>query len=95
MSAYMIVSQNLKDPAAYEAYKAAVPAIVKRHGGEYLVRGGAHEVLEGTWDPKRLVLFRFPDKASVHAFLNDPEYAPFKKLRQQIADTDVVVVDGV
>ena len=95
MSAYMIVSQNLKDPAGYEAYKAAVPALIKKHGGEYLVRGGAHEVVEGNWDPKRMVIFRFPDRAAAHAFLNDPDYAPLKKIRQRVADTDIVLVDGV
>ena len=95
MAAYMIVNLDIKDPAAYEKYKAEVPALVRKHGGEYLVRGGSFEVLEGNWNPVRLVLFSFPDKASVHAFMNDPEYQPLKKLRQRIAETDAVVVDGV
>ena len=95
MAAYMIVNLNVRDPAAYEKYKAEVPALVRKHGGEYLVRGGSFEVLEGNWHPVRLVLFRFPDKTSVHAFMNDPEYQPLKKLRQRIAETDAVVVDGV
>lgn len=42
MPAYMIVNIRLSDPAAYEACKAAVPALIAKHGGEYLVRGGAH-----------------------------------------------------
>lgn len=95
MPAYMIVSLNVRDAAAYEKYKAEVPALIRRHGGEYLVRGGAHEVLEGAWNPGRLVLFRFPDKKAVHAFMNDPDYQPLKKLRQQVADTDSVVVEGL
>ena len=95
MPAYMIVNITLRDPAAYEAYKAAVPALISRHGGEYLVRGGAHEVLEGKWQPSRLVLFRFPDRAAVHALMNDPDYLPFKALRQRVADTDAMVVDGL
>ena len=94
MPAYMIVDLNIKDPAAYEKYKAEVPALIRKHGGEYLVRGGAFEVLEGNWRPHRLVLFRFPDKAAVHAFMNDPAYSPLKKLRQEVAETDSVVVEG-
>ena len=81
MPAYMIVDVNLADPAAYEDYKAKVPALIARHGGEYLVRGGAHEVLEGSWQPTRLVLFRFPDRAAIKAFMADPDYAPLKTLR--------------
>jgi len=95
MPAYMIVNITLRDPAAYEAYKAAVPPLIAKHRGEYLVRGGAHDVLEGQWQPSRLVLLRFPDRAAVRAFMNDPDTLPFKALRQRVADTDSVVVDGL
>jgi uncharacterized protein (DUF1330 family) len=95
MPAYMIVDLDVKDATAYEEYKARVPALIARHGGEYLVRGGAHEVLEGKWQPHRLVMFRFPDKAAVHAFMDDPDYLPLKKLRQSVAETDCVVVQGL
>ncbi len=95
MPAYLIADVALTDAAAYEPYKAAVPAIVARHGGEYLVRGGDFEIIEGTWTPTRLVLFRFPNRAAIHAFLDDPDYAPFKALRLRLATTDSVAVDGV
>ena len=95
MTAYLIVDVNIKDVAAYEEYKAKVPAFIRKHGGEYLVRGGAHEVLEGDWRPTRLVLFRFPDAASIRAFVSDPEYQPLAALRQRIADTDMVLVEGL
>ena len=45
MSAYMIVNLLVKDPEAYQAYKAQVPALIRKHGGEYLARGGACEVM--------------------------------------------------
>ena len=95
MAVYLIVDVDVKDPATYEDYKAKVPAFIRKHGGEYLVRGGAHEVLEGDWRPTRLVLFRFPDRAAVKAFVDDPEYQPLAALRHRIADTDMVMVDGL
>jgi len=95
MAAYLIVSIDVRDPVAYEDYKAKVPAFIRKHGGEYLVRGGAHEVVEGDWQPKRVVVLRFPDRASARAFLADPEYQPIAALRQRIADTDMVMVDGI
>ena len=69
MTAYLIVDVAIRDPQRYEDYKQKVPALIARHGGEYLVRGGAHEVLEGTWQPSRLVLFRFPSRDAIKAFL--------------------------
>lgn len=95
MPAYLIVNITIKDPAAFERYRAAVPAIVHKHGGQYLVRGGNCEVLEGDWRPQRLVLFQFPDMAAIRAFDNDPEYQPWKALRRQSAQTDLVAVEGV
>ncbi len=95
MPAYMIVNLDVRDAAAYEAYKRDVPALIERHGGEYLVRGGEHEVLEGNWKPSRLVLFRFPNRAAIRAFMADPDYAPLKTLRQRIATADAVAVDGI
>ena len=61
MAVYLIVDVDAQDPSALERYRAEVPAFIRKHGGEYLVRGGAFEVLEGDWRPSRLVLFRFPD----------------------------------
>ena len=92
MSAYMIVNLEVKDPVAY---KAQVPALIRKYGGEYLARGGACEVLEGDWRPGRLVLFRFPDMQSIQALQVDPEYQPLKALRQKEAYTEAVAVEGV
>jgi uncharacterized protein (DUF1330 family) len=95
MTAYLIVDIAIKDPARYEDYKRAVPALIARHGGEYLVRGGEFEVLEGDWRPTRLVLFRFPDRTSIRAFFADPDYRPWAELRHAIADSSLVAVDGL
>ena len=95
MTAYLIVDVAIRDPQRYEDYKQKVPALIERHGGEYLVRGGAHEVLEGTWQPSRLVLFRFPNRDAIKAFLADPEYQPLAAVRHSIADSSLVAVDGL
>jgi uncharacterized protein (DUF1330 family) len=94
MSAYMIVNVDVKDPSVYEEYKARVPALVRKYGGEYLVRGGKFVILEGDWKPSRLVIFRFPDITSAQTFYNDPEYQPLKALRQRVSKMEIVVVEG-
>lgn len=95
MTAYLIADVAIRDPQRYEEYKQKVPALIARHGGEYLVRGGAHEVLEGDWQPTRLVLFRFPSRAAIKAFMADPDYQPLAALRHAIADSTLVAVDGL
>lgn len=95
MAAYLICDVDIRDKERYEAYKREVPALVAKHGGEYLVRGGEHEVIEGDWNPVRIVLFRFPDRAAIHAFFADPAYRPLAELRHSIADSRLVAVDGI
>jgi uncharacterized protein (DUF1330 family) len=95
MTAYMIVDVDVNDPEGYERYKSEVPALIAKHGGEYLVRGGEFEVLEGEWQPTRLVVFSFPNRQAIHDFVNDPEYAELKALRQSTASSSLVAVDGM
>jgi len=91
----MIVNVDVKDPSAYEEYKNKVPTLVKKHGGEYLARGGRFVVLEGDWKPSRLAVFRFPNIASAQALYDDPDYQPLKALRQLVSKMDVVVVEAL
>ena len=42
MSAYMIVNVDVTDADAHEEYRRKAPSIVRKHGGEYLARGGRH-----------------------------------------------------
>jgi uncharacterized protein (DUF1330 family) len=94
VSAYLIVDLDIHDPVGYQKYREGVPALIAKHGGEYLVRGGEFEVIEGDWRPHRLVLFRFPDRQAIRDFFADPDYAEFKNIRFKTAKTAAVAVDG-
>lgn len=95
MTAYLFVNIQVKDPAAYAEYRQGVSPLIHKHGGEYLARGGAAELLEGDWTPSRVVLLKFPDMAALKAFLNDPEYQPLMDLRQRAAETQMLAVEGI
>ena len=60
MPAYVIADVTVTDPATMEEYRKQVPATIAKYGGRYLVRGGAHQTLEGEWKPSRLVILEFP-----------------------------------
>jgi uncharacterized protein (DUF1330 family) len=95
MVAYAIIDLDVHDQAGFEEYQKSVPTFVAKHGGRFVVRGGEFEVLEGNWKPHRLVLLRFPDRASIRAFLTDPEFETLTKLRRKTTDTTIVAVDGI
>jgi uncharacterized protein (DUF1330 family) len=91
---YLIIDVDIHDEAGFEGYRKAVPTLAT-YGGEYLVRGGEFEIIEGDWRPHRLVLFRFPDRGAIRAFFADPRYAELLGLRQRTADAVIVAVDGI
>jgi uncharacterized protein (DUF1330 family) len=94
MTAYLIANITVHDAERYKEYVANVPALIEKHGGRYCVRGGDPEVLEGSWTPSRFVVLEFPNREAVLALYNDPEYQPYKRLRQSATDSNLIVVDG-
>jgi uncharacterized protein (DUF1330 family) len=95
MPAYLIVETDIHDPEQYKQYTSAVPATIAQFGGRFVVRGGAHEVLEGDWDPTRLVMLEFEDMATLKRWFASPEYQAVKALREGAATLRVVAVEGV
>lgn len=95
MTAYVINDMVITDPALFEDYKRLSPPTVAAYGGRFLARGGALAPVEGGWSPKRLVILEFPSMAQAQAWIDSPEYAPAKALRQRASTSRMVVVDGV
>ena len=95
MSAYLVAHLNITDPKAFEAYRAAVPDVIARFGGTYLVRGGAVETLEGEWRVPRLVIIAFESMAQAKRFYDSPDYQEILPLRLAAAQGEVVLVEGV
>ncbi|MCE1251939.1 MAG: DUF1330 domain-containing protein [Anaerolineae bacterium] len=94
MSAYVFLEIEVTDPEVYEAYKKLSPAAIAAYGGKYLVRGGKSEVLEGDWQPQRIVILEFENTERAKAWLNSPEYRPAWEKRKQSAKTRSVLLEG-
>jgi len=95
MPAYLIVDIEVKDPERYAEYIKLTPATIAKYGGRFVVRGGRHEILEGSWQPKRFVIVEFESVERAKAWWNSEEYRGPKALRQSAAATNMVVFEGV
>ena len=95
MPAYIIVDSDVTDPERYEQYKAATPAAVAAGGGRFLARGGEVVVLEGEWQPSRVVVLEFEDLAAAKRWYESQAYQEAKKLREGAASFQMVAVQGV
>ena len=57
---YVIAQLKVTNPENYKKYVAKVSEVVKKFGGEYLVRNGEYQVVEGEDNFPRLVIIKFP-----------------------------------
>ena len=94
MPAYLIAHITVHDPAVFAQYRDQVTPIIERHGGRYIARGGATEIVEGSVAP-RLVVVEFPDMATARAFYHGAEYAPAMALRKSCSTADIVIGEGL
>ncbi len=94
MTAYLYGNIEIHDPVLYEDDRAVVPALIAAHGGRYLVRGGAVEVLEGEGKALRQVILEFPDMASLKSFYDSPGYTAARAIRQKASNGTLVAIEG-
>jgi uncharacterized protein (DUF1330 family) len=95
MPAYILVDVQVNDPQRYARYMALTPAAVAAAGGEFIVRGGKHEVLEGEWQPSRVVVLRFPSYDKARAFYDSELYSAARAERLgATARFNMVLVEG-
>jgi uncharacterized protein (DUF1330 family) len=94
MPAYLIVDLHIQDRAVFEEYRKLVPATIEKYGGRYVIRGGALEVLEGEWQPKRIVVLEFPSIEQARRWYDSEEYQQPKALRLACARSNVILVEG-
>ncbi len=59
MTGYAITQIEVTNPEDYKEYLAKVTDIVKKFGGEYLVRGGEFKCLKGNGNIQELWLLNF------------------------------------
>ena len=96
MPTYMIVTAQIKDRQKFiDGYGQAAAALVAKFGGRYILRGGGAQLLEGDFGAgASMVISQWPDRASAETFWNSSDYAEVKKLREGLADCQVILIDG-
>lgn len=95
MAVYFIVKIELKDPEKYKDYLAVVPKIIENYGGKAIVRGGKTETLEREPENRRMVILEFPSQVKAEEFYYSKAYQDAKKLRENIATGQLVLVEGI
>ncbi len=99
MPAYMIVTAKIHDRDAFiSGYGAAAAKLVTQFGGKYVLRGPGAVLLEGVdstiFDGASMVISEWPSMDAAHEFWHSSEYSEIKKLREGIADCQVLLIEA-
>jgi uncharacterized protein (DUF1330 family) len=95
MPAYLIANIEVTNPEGYRGYTEHVGATIAAHCGRFLARGGSVEVLEGDWEPQRLVILEFPTLEAAHAWYQSAEYQALKAVRMEHSHGQIVLTLGL
>lgn len=95
MPAYIIAMVNVSDPEKYKKYAAKASIATEKHGGKFLARGGATQVMEGAVPYQRVVVLQFDSMQKAKDYYNSMEYQDAKSERIGAADFNMVIVEGL
>ena len=95
MTAFLISDVSVRDADAFQTYRTRAAASIAAHGGQYLVRGGAIEALEGSWHPRTIIVVEFPTLEQARAWYRSPEYASALEVRDAALARNLILVDGI
>lgn len=82
MTAYVIADIEVTDVTKYKEYIELITPSVLALKGQYLVRGGSPETLDGDWHSSRIVLIEFPSREVAISWLNDPNLKAIHDMRR-------------
>ena len=97
MRVFCIGNINFRDFEKYRnsGYLENAARTITEYEGRYRVRGGQTKIIEGQPLLHRLVVIEFPSMESFESWYSSDAYTPWKKIRQELSETDFFVVEGL
>lgn len=95
MPAFLISDVSVRDADAFQTYRTRAADSIGRYGGKYLVRGGGIETLEGTWNPRTIIIVEFPSLEQAKVWYRSREYAAALEVREKTLSRNLILVDGI
>ncbi|MDQ0455358.1 DUF1330 domain-containing protein [Rhizobium paknamense] len=92
--AYWIARVDVREPERYKDYISTAKPAFERFGAVFLARGGKTEALEGEARARNVVI-EFPSFQAAVDCYNSPEYQAAVKIRQEVADGEIVLIEAV
>ena len=94
MTAFVIGQMQIHSRDWMDEYFSKIPEVVARHRGQFLVRGGDPESLEGDSAlPDAAFIIKFPDRSFAKDFWGSKEFQALAVLRRTGSTLNAILVD--
>jgi len=93
MSAYIVIHNEVTDPASMQEYFPTAVETLAAHGAEILYAGES-SILEGNPPFPRTIILKFASAAAAKGWHESPEYRQALQLRLRATNGYAVLVDG-
>jgi uncharacterized protein (DUF1330 family) len=94
MLGYVILELEIFDKNYLEKYKKLAPETIKNHDGKIIVRGGEQTVIEGNWNPERVVIIEFPSVKKAKEWYHSDAYQEASLFRHKASKTKILILEG-
>jgi uncharacterized protein (DUF1330 family) len=91
--AYVIAEVDVLDTTTFQKYADKVPQTLAPFHGQYLVRGGKTQAVEGE-APQRIVVIAFDSAEKARDWYDSPAYEAIRPIRQTAAKSRIFIAEG-
>ena len=92
---YVIAQLKVTNSENYKEYVEKVTPLVKKFGGEFLVRAGEFQIFDGETNFPRIIILKFPTYEKALEWYNSKEYKPIKQIRLDNSEGTNIIIKGI
>jgi len=95
MSAFLICDVEVKDRERLLEYLSLSDHTLAPYGGKFHAQAGKVESIEGTWNPKDIVIAEFPTMEKAKEWYASEEYAIALKVKPHALERNMILTEGL
>ena len=95
MAAYVIADNAVTDIDAYKEYARQAAPTIAKFGGRVIARDANAVVLDGDWDPQRVVVIEFDTAEQAKAWYESADYKGPKSIKKSASRVRTILVAGI
>jgi len=95
MSAFLVCDVVVKDREKLKEYLSLSEHTLAPFGGKFHAQAGAVETIEGSWNPKVIIIAEFPTMEKAKEWYSSDEYANALRVKPDALDRNMILTEGL